>query len=657
MNLQQLIFGKLTLNDLPHEWFTIGGTISALFGMAVIAAYLIKTKKVGWLWNSWLTSTDPKKIGIMYFITALFMFGRGGLDAIMIWAQQALAPFGLDYLSATHFQEITTAHGSIMILFVTMGLLFGLLNIILPLQIGARDVASPLLNTLGFWLYVSGCLLMNVFFVFGGTFSSVGWLGTMPLAGIDYNPGVGVDYWIWAIQVSGLGTTLGGVNFIMTILKMRAPGMTLMKMPLFTWMSLYSMIMVLAIFPILAATTALLWLDRTFGFNLFSAYNGGNMMMYVNLIWAWGHPEVYVLILPVYGIYSEIVSTFSGKRYYAYKPTVIAGALVTFFSMLVWVHHFFTMGATANVNAFFGLMSLLIAIPTAMLVFSWLMTMVKGKIILKTPMYWFLGFIATFGFGGITGVMMGVPGIDYQVHNTLFLVAHFHNMVIGGALFGIFGGIAYWWPKIAGYRLHEGLGKAAFWCWLIGFYLAFVPLYVLGLMGAPRRLDSYDVSTGWQPLFIIALLGGMLIGLGVVLQLLQVAVSVKMRHKLKENANDPWDGRTLEWATHSPPPVYNFAVLPPVPSRDPYWDIKQKGGLPKPKYEDLHMPKNTGSGIYISVLLFILGFAAVWHIWWLAIASLIGAIAVFVYRAFDENTSYIIPAKEVERMEKELAKA
>lgn len=653
--MQELIFGKLTLEALPHEWFTLGAAVTAIFGGLAISIFLIKTKRLGWLWNSWLTSTDPKKIGVMYLFTALFMLSRGGLDAIMIWAQQVLAPMGLGYLTPTHLQEVASAHGSIMIVFVTMGLLFGLLNIILPLQIGARDVASPLLNTLGFWLYVAGCLLMNVFFIFGGTFSSVGWLGTMPLAGIDYNPGVGVDYWIWAIQVSGLGTILGGVNFIMTILKMRAPEMSLMKMPLFVWLSLYSMVMVLAIFPILSATTALLWLDRTMGFNLFSADMGGNMMMYVNLIWAWGHPEVYVLILPVYGIYSEIVSTFSGKRYFAYKPTVIAGGLVTFFSMLVWVHHFFTMGASASVNAFFGLMSLLIAIPTAMLVFSWLMTMVKGKIILKTPMYWFLGFIATFGFGGITGVMMGIPGVDFQVHNTLFLVAHFHNMVVGGALFGIFGGITYWFPKIAGYRLHEGLGKAAFWCWLIGFYLAFVPLYVLGLMGAPRRLDNYDLSHGWQPLFIIALLGGLLIALGVLIQLVQVAVSYRMREKLRVNVDDPWDGRTLEWATKTPVPVYNFAVIPPVPSRDPYWDIKQSGGLPKPKYEDIHMPKNTAAGIYISGFLFILGFAMVWHIWWLAIVCFIGALVVFVQRAFDENTSYIIPAEEVKQIEKEYA--
>jgi cytochrome o ubiquinol oxidase subunit I len=655
--MQELLFGKLTLNDLPHEWFTLGGTVTAMLGGLALAIYLVKAKKAGWLWNDWLTSTDPKKIGIMYMIAAFFMFGRGSLDAVMIWLQQSLAASNPGYLSATHFQEIFSAHGSIMILFVTMGFLFGLLNIIIPLQIGARDVASPLLNTLGFWLYVAGCLLMNVFFVFGGTFSNVGWLGTMPLAGIDYNPGVGVDYWIWAIQISGLGTLLGGVNFIMTILKMRAPGMTLMKMPLFTWMSLFSMIMILAIFPILSATTALLWLDRFFGMHMFTSDMGGNVMMYTNLIWSWGHPEVYVLILPVYGIYSEIVATFSGKRYHAYTATVISGALVTFFSMLVWLHHFFTMGANADINSFFGIMTLLISIPTAMLVFNWLVTMIKGKIVLKTPMYWFLGFIATFGIGGVTGVMMGLPGIDYQVHNTLFLVAHFHNMVIGGALFGIFGGITYWFPKIAGFRLHEGLGKAAFWCWLIGFYVAFLPLYALGLMGAPRRMDSYDAATGWQPLFIVAFIGSLIIMLGVALQVLQIVVSIRQRHQLKDETGDPWDGHTLEWATHSPPPSYNFATVPTVTARDAFWEIKNNGGLPKPVYEDIHMPKNTAAGIYISGFLFLFGFAMVWHIHWLSIASFLGALVVFVQRAFDDNTSYIIPATEVARMEKEIAKA
>ncbi len=647
----ELLFGKLTLNDLPHEWFTVGGTMTAVLGGLALTIYLIKANKLSWLWNSWLTSTDPKKIGIMYFIVALLMFGRGALDAVMILGQQAVAAGGPGYLSAQHFQEIFTAHGSIMILFVTMGLLFGLLNIIIPLQIGARDVASPLLNTLGFWLYVAGCLLMNVFFVFGGTFSNAGWLAIAPLSGIDYNPGVGVDYWIWALQISGLGTLLGGVNFIMTIIKMRAPGMTMMRLPIFTWMSLFSMIMVLAIFPLLSATVGLLWLDRFFGTHIFTSDLGGNPMMYMNLIWSWGHPEVYVLILPVYGIYSEIVATFSGKKYYNYTATIISGAAVTLLSMLVWLHHFFTMGASANVNAFFGIMTMIIGIPTGMLVFTWIMTMARGKVILKTPMYWFLGFIATFGFGGVTGVMMGVPGITYQVHNTLFLVAHFHNMVIGGALFGIFGGIVYWFPKFAGFRLHEGLGKAAFWCWIVGFYVTFAPMYMLGLMGAPRRLETYDIASGWQPMYIATFVGSLIMGLGLLFQVIQIGYSIYKRKELKHNAADPWDGRTLEWATHSPPPSYNFAVVPKVESQQPFWDIKQKGGLPKPVYEDIHMPKNTAVGIYIAGLLFLFGFAMVWHIAWLAIAAFVGAIIVFIYRAFDEHTSFIIPAAQVKKIE------
>jgi cytochrome o ubiquinol oxidase subunit 1 len=452
-----------------------------------------------------LTSTDPKKIGIMYVIVAFLMLFRGGLDAVMIWMQQAMATSGsAGYLNAEHFQQIFTAHGNIMVLFVTMGFLSGFLNYILPLQIGARDVAFPLLNTLSFWLYVAGAILINLFFMLGGEFSAAGWLAIAPLSELQYSPGVGVDYWIWSLQVSGLGTTLAGINFLVTILKMCAPGMSLLRMPLFVWGSLCSMLMVVAIFPLLSATTLLLFLDRYFGFHFFTSSGGGNPMMYVNLIWSWGHPEVYVLILPVFGIYSHVVSTFSQKKVFGYTSIIFGLGGVMFFSMLVWLHHFFTMGAGANVNAFFGIMTMIIAIPTGVQVFNWLMTMYRGRIILATPMYWFLGFIFTFTLGGVTGVMLGVPGIDFQVHNSLFLVAHFHTMVIGGALFGIFAGFTYWFPKVTGFRLNERIGKYAFWCWLIGFLAGFVPLYILGIMGATRRLDHYDASTGWQPLFIIS---------------------------------------------------------------------------------------------------------------------------------------------------------
>lgn len=647
----EFLFGRLTLHALPHEWFTIGGTVAVTGMMLTVVALLTYTHRWKWLWSEWLTSVDPKKIGIMYIIVAFLMFFRGGLDAVMIWLQQALAASGPGYLSADHFQQIFTAHGNIMVFFVTMGFLFGLLNIIIPLQIGARDVASPLLNTLGFWLYVAGAILINLFFVIGGEFSAAGWLAVAPLSGIKFSPGVGVDYWIWSLQVSGLGTLLGGINFIMTIVKMRAPGMTLMRMPIFVWASLFGMLIVLAIFPILSATLLLLSLDRIMGMHFFTAEGGGNPMMYVNLIWTWGHPEIYVLILPVFGIYSEIVSSFSQKRLFGYTLSVVSAFGVMMLSMLVWLHHFFTMGSGADVNTFFSIMTILIAIPTATLVFNWLMTMFKGRIVLASPMYWFFGFLATFSFGGVTGVMLGVPGIDFQVHNSLFLVAHFHTMVIGGALFGIFAGVTYWFPKVMGFKLNERLGKYAFWSWLVGFYMSFVPLYILGLMGATRRLDHYDIATGWQPLFAVALVGSLFIGLGALLQVVQIVVSVRQRKQLKATG-DPWNGKTLEWATHSPPPVYNFAVIPEVSGRDAWWEIKlKKDNQQKPQYVDIHMPKNTGAGIYISAFALVIGFAMVWHMYWLAALGLIGAIVCLVIRAFDDHTEYTITAAELEKME------
>jgi cytochrome o ubiquinol oxidase subunit 1 len=645
------LLGRLTWEALPHEWFTIGGTIAVTGMMLTVVVLLTKYKKWSWLWNTWLTSTDPKKIGIMYIIVAFLMFFRGALDAGMIWLQQSMAAGSQGYLTADHFQQIFTAHGNIMVFFVTMGFLFGLLNIILPLQIGARDVASPLLNTLGFWLYVAGAILINMFFVVGGEFSATGWLAIAPLSGIKYSPGVGVDYWIWSLQVSGLGTLLGGINFIVTILKMRAPGMTLMRMPLFVWTSLFSMLLVISVFPILSATTALLFLDRYLGMHFFTSENGGNPMMYVNLIWSWGHPEVYILILPAFGIYSEIVSTFSQKKIFGYTSLVLGAAGVTALSLLVWLHHFFTMGAGADVNAFFGIMTEFIAIPTGVQMFNWLSTMYRGRIILQTPMYWFLGFVATFTLGGMAGVMMGIPGIDFQVHNSLFLVAHFHTMVVGGALFAIFGGITYWFPKAMGFRLDERLGKYAFCCWIIGFFVSFVPLYILGFMGATRRLDHYDPSLGWQPLFMVAGLGGLIISCGVALQLLQFYVSFKNRKEYQDTTGDPWNARTLEWATSSPPPFYNFAILPKVTSRDAFWEMKSKGLEPKKEYEDFHMPRNTASGIYISAFIFLIGFAMVWHIIWLAALGFIGALVCFIQRAFDEDTEYLLTAKEVKVME------
>jgi cytochrome o ubiquinol oxidase subunit 1 len=650
--MKELLLGKLNVHALPHEWFTIGGT--AAFALLALTAIVILTltKRWKWLWKEWLTSVDPKRIGIMYFLVAGFMLLRGGLDAIMIWLQQALSSGASHgYLSSDHFQQIFTAHGNIMVFFVAMGFVFGLINYIVPLQIGARDLASPFLNTLGFWLYVGGVIMVNMFFLLGGEYAATGWLAIAPLSEAQFSPGVGVDYWIWSLQISGIGTTLGGINFIMTILKMRAPGMTLWKMPMFTWGSLCSMLMVITIFPLLTATLFLLFFDRYFGTHFFTTGFGGNAMMYTNLIWMWGHPEVYVLVLPAFGVFSEVVATFSRKRIASYGSQVIGMLGVTAFALSVWLHHFFTMGAGADVNAFFGVMTMVIAIPTSVLVFGWIATMYKGRIRFSTPMLWFLGFIATFSFGGMAGVILAVPPADFQLHNSLFLVAHFHTMVIGGVLFGIFAGINYWFPKIAGFRLNERIGKNAFWCWIVGFFLAFVPMYVLGFMGATRRLDHYDASTGWQPLYITMFVGGLTIATGVALQIVQILASLVQKRRLRDVTGDPWDGRTLEWATVSPPPFYNFAEIPTVTTRDAYFEAKQRGGLPAPKYQDIRMPRNTAAGIYIALFAFIASFAFVWHIAWMAIAGLLGVIMALIIRTFNDDTEYTITAAEVEKIE------
>jgi len=654
--MKEFLLGKLTDQSLPHEWFTIGGTIGFILLPIAVLAILVRIKGWKWLWGEWLTSVDPKRIGIMYFIVAGFMLVRGGLDALMVWLQQALAPSTAvlgaahGYLSADHFQQIFTAHGNIMVFFVAMGFVFGLINYIVPLQIGARDLASPFLNTLGFWLYVGGVLMVNMFFGLGGEYAATGWLAVAPLSDLQFSPGVGVDYWIWSLQISGIGTTLAGINFIMTILKMRAPGMTLWKMPLFTWGSLCSMIMVVAVFPLLTATLFLMFFDRYFGMHFFTTTLGGNAMMYTNLIWMWGHPEVYVLVLPAFGIFSEVVATYSRKAIASYGSQVIAMFGVTLFALSVWLHHFFTMGAGADVNAFFGVMTMVIAIPTSVLMFGWIATMHKGRIKFTLPMMWFLGFVGIFAIGGMSGVVLAVPPADFQLHNSLFLVAHFHSNVIGGVLFGIFAGINYWFPKFAGFRLNERIGRQAFWCWIVGFCLSFIPMYILGIMGATRRLDHYDPSTGWQPFYIMMFIGGLIIAVGVALQIVQVIASAIQKRQLVDTTGDPWDGRTLEWATASPPPSYNMAVIPNITTRDPLVEFK-KNGFPKQPYEDIHMPYNTASGIYIAACAFATCFALVWHINWLAVAGLVGVVVCFIARTFNDKTEYTVTAKEIEKLE------
>lgn len=654
--MQELLLGRLNWQALPHEWFTIGGTVFYILGILSVVILLTWTKRWKWLWNNWLTTVDPKKIGIMYFIVSGFMLLRGGLDAIMIWLQQSLAVGSSQgFMNADHFQQIFTAHGNIMVFFVAMGFIFGLINYIVPLQIGARDLASPFLNTLGFWLFVAGAIMINIFFVFGGEYAGTGWLAVAPLSGPEFSQGVGVDYLIWSLQISGIGTTLGAINFIVTILKMRAPGMTLRRMPLFTWGSLFSMIMAVTVFPLLTATLFLLFFDRYLGTHFFTMAGGGNSMMYTNLIWMWGHPEVYILMLPCFGIFSEIVSTFSRKPIASYGSAVLGMGGVAFFSMWVWLHHFFTMGAGADVNGFFGIMTMVIAVPTAVLVFNWIATMYKGRINFSTPMLWFLGFAATFAIGGMTGVMLAQPPADFQLHNSLFLVAHFHTMVIGGVLWGVFAGLSYWFPKIAGFRLNERIGRYAFWCWLVGFWMAFGPLYILGLMGATRRLNHYD-NTSWRPLFIVAFFGGLLIMFGVVLQVVQIIASFMQKRQLADTTGDPWNARTLEWSTPSPAPFYNFRVIPEVTSRDAFWASKQQ--LPaKQTYQAIHMPRNISAGLYISAWAFLLGFGFVWHITWLVIVAFVGIIVCTIKQTYKEKTEYTLSAAQVEKLEEaELAK-
>lgn len=650
--MENFFFGKLTLEALPHVWYTIGGTLFFALLCIFIAIIFTKTKRWGWLWHEWLTSTDPKKIGTMYMLFAVLMFFRGILDAAMIWIQQSIAVDSRNYLTPDHFQQIFTSHGDIMVFFVTMSFFFGLMNWIIPLQIGARDLAFPFLNSLGFWLTAAGGVLFNLFFAIGGDFANTGWLAIAPLSEIEFNPSVGVDYLIWSLQLSGLGSLLAGINFLVTIIKMRAPGMTLMKMPLFVWTSLCAMILIISAFPVLTATTFLLWLDRFFDMHFFTTGFGGNQMMYFNLIWMWGHPEVYILVLPAFGMFSEIVSTFSQKRIFGYVSMVIAAISITLLSYLVWLHHFFTMGAGADVNSFFGIVTMLIAIPSGVQVFNWILTMYRGKIIFSSPMYWVIGFIITFMMGGMAGVLMASPPADFQIHNSLFLVAHFHTMIIGVALFGIFAGITYWFPKIMGFKLNERLDKIAFWLWLIGFFVSFIPLYLLGLMGATRRLDHYSSSTGWQPLFITATIGLIIITCGIITQVTQIVISVKRRKQNLDTSGDPWNGRTLEWSTTSPPPFYNFAVIPTVESPEAFWEMKKRESRPQKEYVDIELQRNTGMGIYISCFAFVAGFAIVWHILWLIAVALIGVAVCIILISFDEDREYLLTKEEVIKIER-----
>ena len=654
------MFGKLTLSAIPyHEPIIMGaGVLMGLVVLGILAALTI-TGRWKWLWSEWLTSVDHKKIGVMYIIVAFIMLLRGFSDAIMMRLQLALAYNGPGYLPPHHYDQVFTAHGVIMIFFMAMVFMVGLMNLVVPLQIGARDVAFPFINSLSFWMTAVSAILINISLVIG-EFAQTGWLAYPPLSELQYSPGVGVDYYLWALQISGVGTLLTGVNFFVTIIKMRAPGMTLMKMPVFTWTALCSNVLIMATFPILTVALALLGLDRYLDMHFFTNEAGGNAMLYLNLIWAWGHPEVYILILPAFGIFSEVIATFAKKPLFGYKTMVYATCAIMVLSFLVWLHHFFTMGSGANVNAFFGIMTMIIAIPTGVKVFNWLFTMYRGRIEFTTPVLWTIGFMVTFTIGGMTGVMMAIPGADFVLHNSLFLIAHFHNVIIGGVLFGYLAGFNYWFPKAFGFKLNEKLGKAAFWFWQVGFYVAFVPLYVLGFMGMTRRLNHYD-NPAWHPWLLVAAFGAVLIAVGIACQLLQLVVSIRNRNlpENRDTTGDPWGGRTLEWATTSPPADYNFAAIPQVRALDAFADMKARGdGRPNPAtYRDIHMPSNTCAGLVIGIFSLALGFALVWHIWWLAIAGLVGIVATLVIYSSRDNDGYYIPASTVRRIEESRHKA
>ncbi|RYF82331.1 MAG: cytochrome o ubiquinol oxidase subunit I [Comamonadaceae bacterium] len=641
------LLGRITWDSIPmaHEPIVLWTFIAVVLGGLALLGVVTKFRLWGTLWNDWFCSIDHKKIGIMYMVLGIVMLLRGFSDAIMMRLHQAMA-FGdnMGYLPPHHYDQIFTAHGVIMIFFVAMPLVTGLMNYVVPLQIGARDVAFPFLNNFSFWMTTAGAILVMVS-LFLGEFSTAGWLALSNLG--NQNPGVGLDYYIWALQIAGVGTTLSGINLLVTIVKMRAPGMDLMKMPVFVWTSLCTNALIVASFPVLTAALVLMSLDRYVGTNFFTNELGGNPMLYVNLIWIWGHPEVYILILPAFGIFSEVVATFSRKRLFGYTSMVYATVCITILSYLVWLHHFFTMGSGASVNSFFGITTMIISIPTGAKIFNWLFTMYRGRIKFEVPMLWTIGFMVTFTVGGMTGVLLAVPPADFVLHNSLFLIAHFHNVIIGGVVFGLFAGMTYWYPKAFGYKLDDFWGKMAFWFWLAGYWFAFTPLYVLGLMGATRRVSHFE-DPSLQIWFQIALFGAVLVAIGIASFLICIFVSYLKRDQLRDVTGDIWGARTLEWATSSPPPAYNFASTPVVHDIDAWWDMKRHGyQRPLDGFKAIHMPLNTASGVVISVLSLILGFALIWHMWPLAAASFAAIVLAAIVHTFNYKRDYHIPANEV----------
>lgn len=627
-----------------------GAMASIVLASLAIVVGLTYFKKWGYLWREWLTTVDHKKIGIMYIIAALLMLFRGGMDGLLMRAQLAIPENGL--LDAQHYNEIFTTHGLIMILFMAMPFVIGLMNVVIPLQIGARDVAFPRLNAVSFWLFFAGAMLLNISFVIGGS-PDAGWTAYFPLAGIELSPTVGNNYYSIALQIAGIGTLLTSVNFLVTILKMRAPGMKLMRMPMFTWSVLITNVIILFAFPVLTVSLALMMFDRMFGSQFFTMANGGMDMLWANLFWVWGHPEVYIVILPAFGIFSEIISTFSRKNLYGYKSMVYSMVIISVLSFLVWAHHFYTMGHGVTVNGFFSISTMAIAVPTGVKIFNWLFTLRKGKIEFTTPMLYSLAFIPIFTFGGVTGVMLAMASADYQYHNTMFLVAHFHYVLIPGTVFAVLAGFYYWFPKLFGFRLNDKQGKRAFWLIAVSFNVTFLPLFFLGLKGMTRRTYTYSAETGFGPLNMIASIGAVGLALGFVYLVYNIYWS--FRYAPRDTTGDPWDARTLEWSTPSPVPEYNFALIPKVDGLDPFWTSKKTGQpLTEGEFEEIHMPNNSGQPFILGMIFMAFGFCMVFSWWVPSIVFGVGIVIMLAVRSFERDHGRHISVKEIKETEERL---
>jgi len=650
MTLEALPFWKMVQNPTPENIVNgaIATGVAAILVLAAIAVLALLTYFRLWrtVWFDWLTTVDHKKIGIMYIVLSFVMMLRGVVEANFMRANQAVG-FDGGFLSADHFGELFTTHGTIMIFFVAMPFLSGVINYVLPLQIGARDMSFPVTNAIGLALTASGAMLVMASLLFL-PFSIGGWTGYPPFTGKEYSPDVGPNYWIWAVTLSGLGTTLTGINVACTVYKKRCPGMDFWKMPLFVWASVTTAILMIFALPPLTVATAMLALDRYLDFHFFTTDAGGIPMLYANLFWLFGHPEVYILVLPAFGVWSEVFATFSGKTLYAYRTLVWATLSIAVISFLVWVHHFFTMGQSAGMNAVFGIATMLVGVPTGVKIYDWLLTMYRGRVRITTPMVYALGFVMLFVIGGASGILLANPTIDYQVHNSVFLVAHFHNMVIPGTLFGMLGAYSFWFPKAFGFMLDDWWGKLGASLWIVGFMLAFFPLYAVGLLGLPRRSVAYS-EAAYTPYTVVAMLGALVVLAALGAMFWQLYISIRNRDALNVYAGDPWDGRTLEWSISSPPPVYNFAVGPEVFARDAFWEEKRAGHayqIPD-QWEDIELPANSWLAPILFFSSFTLTFGLVWHMWWLVILSLLVVVGALVARSFVIDRERTIPADVV----------